>query len=170
MGLLVERRPMGGKTLKGILWGRLGRPRWAKWGPPRAGASALAEPGMWDSPTLPGWQGRLPLGAYIRRGTPSLLIHQLIPDFSLDLVVPKSEPRRAEEEGISSSIARCRAAGVPVQVFRCSSWTGASEAVVSIVCVRLPARCCASGTRRPTSSTRPRGHLRRLCRAKFSAT
>ena len=124
---------------------------------------------MGDSPTLPGWQGWLPPGAYTRRGTPGLLIHQLIPNFSLDLVVPLSEPRRVEE-GISSTIARCRAAGVPVQVFRCSSWTGASEAVVSTVCVRLPARCCASGTRRPTSSTRPRGHLRRLRRAEFSAT
>ena len=79
---------MGGKTLKGILWGRLGRPRWAKWGPPRAGAPALAEPGMWDSPTLPGWQGWLPLGAYIRKGTPGLLIHQLILLFLLDFVIP----------------------------------------------------------------------------------
>ena len=31
------------------------------------------------SPTLPGWLVGSPLGAYIRRGTPGLLIHQLIP-------------------------------------------------------------------------------------------
>ena len=55
MGLLVERRPMGGGTLKGIRWGGLAGLGGPKWGPPKAGASALAEPGMWDSPTLPGW-------------------------------------------------------------------------------------------------------------------
>ena len=113
MGLLVERRPMGGKTLKGTLWGRLGRPRWAKWGPPRAGAPCLGRTRLWDSPILPGWQGWLPLGAYIRRGTPGLLIHQLIPNFSLDLVVPLTEPRRVEEGDLfhHSPLPRCWCSG-----------------------------------------------------------
>ena len=66
----------------------LNGPRWAKWGPPRAGAPALAEPGMWDSPTLLGWQGWLSPGAYIRRGTPGLLIHPINSRFLLDLVIP----------------------------------------------------------------------------------
>ena len=147
-----------------------GRPRWAKWGPPRAGALPWPHQACGDSLTLPGWQGWLPLGAYIRRGTPSLLIHQLIPDFSLNLVVPKSEPRRARGSGDllhHSPLPRCWCSGpsLPLLVL---DWS--FRGVVSTVRVRLPARCCASGTRRPTSSTRPRGHLRHLRRAEFSAT
>ena len=44
MDLLVERRPKRGKFLKGIRWGQGGRPRWAKWGPPRASAPVGAAP------------------------------------------------------------------------------------------------------------------------------
>ena len=97
MGLLVERRPMGGKPLKGIRWGALaglGGPNGAHLGPAHPLNPHQA---CGDSPTLPGWQGWLPPRAYIRRGTPGLLIHQLIPNFSLDLVVPLSEPRQVEE-------------------------------------------------------------------------
>ena len=68
---------------------------------------------MGVSPTLPGWQGWLPLRAYIRKGTPGLLIDQLIPDFSLDLVVPKLEPRRAEQGDLlhHSPLPRCWCSG-----------------------------------------------------------
>ena len=79
-------------------------------GPTRGPAHLTRRTRLWGvSPTLPGWQGWLPLGAYIRRGTPSLLIHQLIPDFSLDLVVPKLEPRRAEQVDLlhHSPLLRC---------------------------------------------------------------
>ena len=54
----------------------LGRPKGAH---QVAGAPREPHQAMGDSPTLPGWQGWLPVGAYIRRGTPGLLIHQLIP-------------------------------------------------------------------------------------------
>jgi hypothetical protein len=130
----------------------LGGPQGAHQG---AGALPWPNQAVWDSPTLPGWQGWLPLGAYIRRGTPSLLIHQLIPDFSLDLVVPKLEPRRARGVGDllhHSPLPRCWCSGpsLPLLVL---DWSFGG--VVSTVRVRLPARCCASGTRRPASSTRP---------------
>ena len=113
MGLLVERRPMGGKFPRGIRWGHGDRPRWARWGPPGGQHTILGRTRLWDSPTLPGWQGWLPLGAYIRRGTPGLLIHQLIPNFSLDLVVPLTEPRRVEEGDLfhHSPLPRCWCSG-----------------------------------------------------------
>ena len=124
-------------------------------GPPGGRRTKPSRTRLWDSPTLPGWQGWLPLGAYIRKGTPSLLIHQLIPDFSLDLVVPKLEPRRARGVGDllhHSPLPRCWCSGpsLPLLVL---DWSFGG--VVSTVRVRLPARCCASGTRRPVSSTRP---------------
>ena len=39
------------------------------------------------SPTLPGWQVGSPLGAYIKRGTPGLLIQPINSQFSLDFVI-----------------------------------------------------------------------------------
>ena len=88
MGLLVERRPKRGKFSRGIRWGAWGRPKWAK-GPTRWPAHpAMPHQACGISPTLPGEEVGSPLGAYIRRGSPGLLIHQLIPEFSLDFVIP----------------------------------------------------------------------------------
>ena len=51
---------------------RRGRPKWAK-GPLGGPAHPpVTHQACGISPTLPGWQGWLPLGAYIRRGTPGL--------------------------------------------------------------------------------------------------
>ena len=88
MGLLVERRPMGGNPSREFCGGGLaglGGPNGAHLGPAHL---VWPNQAMGDSPTLPGWQGWLPLGAYIRRGTPGLLIHQLIPQFSLNFLIP----------------------------------------------------------------------------------
>ena len=105
--------PRGENSLGEFGGGKEGCPKWAK-GPPGGPAHLPSRTRLCgDSPTLPGWQGRLPLGVYIRRDTPSLLIHQLIPDFSLDLVVPKLEPRRAEQGDLlhHSPLPRCWCSG-----------------------------------------------------------
>ena len=113
-GPFGRKKVQEGKIPKGNSVGAWrGCPKWAK-GPPGGPAHLPSRTRLCgDSPTLPGWQGRLPLGAYIRRGTPSLLIHQLIPDFSLDLVVPKLEPLRAEQGDLLhySPLPRCWCSG-----------------------------------------------------------
>ena len=77
----------GGSPPRASDWGRagLGGPNGAHLGPAHQGS---ADQACGDSPTLPDWQVSSPLGAYIRRSTPGLLIHQLIPQFSLDFVIP----------------------------------------------------------------------------------
>ena len=88
-------------------------------GPTRgAGAPSRAAPGMWDQSHI-AWLARLaPPGSLYKKGHPSLLIHQLIPDFSLDLVVPKLEPRRAEQGDLlhHSPLPRCWCSG-PREIF-----------------------------------------------------
>ena len=113
MGLLVERRPMGGKPSREFCGGGLaglGGPNGAHLGPahqpwPNQACGIVPH-------CLAGKVGSPP-GAYIRRGTPGLLIHQLIPNFSLDLVVPLTEPRRVEEGDLfhHSPLPRCWCSG-----------------------------------------------------------
>ena len=134
MGLLVERRPMkGGKSPQGFGLGE-GRPRWAKWGPPRAGGCPWPNQACGIVPHC--LAGKLaPPGSLYIEGHPwpfNSPVNSLISPRSRDSLCRSCAE---EDEGISSTIARCRAAGVLVQVFRCSSWTRASEAVVSTVCV-----------------------------------